>query len=41
MEQGFLSISYPKAGAAISLISVLEMALIWLAPEAKGCPLPD
>ena len=37
----FFGGSYPKAGAAISLIYIVGMALIWLAPETKGCPLPD
>ncbi len=38
---GFFGGSYPKAGATISLIYILGMALIWLAPETKGRPLPD
>ena len=38
---GFFGGSYPKAGAAIALIYVLGMALIWLAPETKGRPLPE
>jgi len=33
--------SYPRAGAAISLIYLLGMALIWLGPETRGQPLPD
>ena len=33
--------AYAPAGATISLIYVLGMALIWLAPETKGRPLPD
>jgi len=33
--------SYPKAGATIALICILGMALIWLAPETNGRPLPD
>ena len=33
--------SYPQAGAAISLIYLLGMALIWLGPETRGQPLPD
>jgi MFS family permease len=37
----FFDGSYPKAGAAISLIYLLGMALIWLAPETKGRPLPE
>ncbi len=32
--------SYARAGAIITLIYVLGMALIWLAPETKGKPLP-
>ena len=37
----FFGKSYPKAGATIALTYVLGMALIWLAPETKGRPLPD
>lgn len=33
--------SYAKAGAAIVLIYLVGMALIWLAPETKDKPLPD
>ncbi len=33
--------AYAPAGATISLIYILGMALIWLAPETKGRPLPD
>jgi SHS family sialic acid transporter-like MFS transporter len=33
--------SYPKAGATVTLIYLLGMALIWLAPETKDRPLPD
>jgi MFS family permease len=33
--------TYPRACATITLIYVLGMALIWLAPETKGKPLPD
>jgi MFS transporter, SHS family, sialic acid transporter len=33
--------AYAPAGATISLIYVLGMALIWLAPETKGRPLPE
>src|SRR5206468_10997699 len=32
--------SYARAGAIVSLIYLLGMALIWLAPETKGKPLP-
>ncbi len=37
----FFGKSYPKAGAAIALIYIVGMALIWLAPETKGRPLPE
>ena len=33
--------SYAKAGAIISLVYLLGMGLIWLAPETKGKPLPE
>lgn len=33
--------SYARAGAIISLIYVVGLGLIWLAPETKGQPLPD
>jgi sugar phosphate permease len=33
--------SLPKAGMLMSLIYVVGMAIIWLAPETKGQPLPD
>jgi MFS family permease len=33
--------SYARAGAIITLIYVLGMAAIWLAPETKGKPLPE
>ncbi|MBI4583826.1 MAG: MFS transporter [Planctomycetes bacterium] len=33
--------SYPKAGAVVTLIYALGLALIWLAPETRGKPLPD
>lgn len=33
--------SYPRAGAIITLVYLLGMGLIWLAPETKGKPLPD
>lgn len=32
---------YPMACAAITLIYLVGMAVIWLAPETKGKPLPD
>jgi MFS transporter, SHS family, sialic acid transporter len=33
--------SYARAGAAITLIYVVGLVLIWLAPETKGKPLPE
>lgn len=33
--------SYAKAGATITLIYALGLAVIWLAPETKGKPLPE
>ncbi|MEI6715007.1 MAG: MFS transporter [Verrucomicrobiota bacterium] len=33
--------SYANAGAVITLIYILGMVLIWLAPETKGKPLPE
>jgi hypothetical protein len=33
--------SYPQAGATITLIYLLGMAVIWLAPETGGQPLPE
>jgi len=38
---GYFKGSYARAGAIITLIYLLGMALIWLAPETKGKPLPD
>jgi MFS family permease len=32
---------YAKMGAIVSLVYVLGLALIWLAPETKGKPLPE
>jgi MFS family permease len=32
---------YAKMGAAVSLIYILGLILIWLAPETKGRPLPE
>jgi MFS family permease len=37
----FFGDSYPKAGETIVLIYLVGMALIWLAPETKGRPLPE
>ncbi len=36
----FFDKSYARAGATIVLVYLLGMALIWLAPETKGRPLP-
>ncbi len=33
--------SYAKAGAIVTLVYLLGMALIWFAPETKGKPLPE
>jgi SHS family sialic acid transporter-like MFS transporter len=33
--------SYAKAGAVISCVYLVGMAIIWLAPETKGRPLPE
>jgi MFS family permease len=33
--------SYARAGATITLVYMLGLVLIWLAPETKGRPLPD
>ena len=33
--------SYPKAGATMMLIYLVGFAIIWLAPETHGEPLPD
>jgi MFS family permease len=33
--------SYAKAGAIVTLVYVVGMGLIWLAPETKGKPLPE
>jgi MFS family permease len=38
---GLLGGSYAKAGATITLIYILGLGLIWLAPETKGRPLPE
>lgn len=32
--------SYAKAGAIITLVYIIGMALVWIAPETKGKPLP-
>ncbi|HUS35790.1 MAG TPA: MFS transporter [Verrucomicrobiae bacterium] len=33
--------SYAKAGAVVTLVYLIGMAIIWLAPETKGKPLPE
>lgn len=33
--------NYAQAGAVITMVYLLGMGLIWLAPETKGKPLPD
>ena len=38
---GFFDHSYAKAGATISLVYLVGMALIFFAPETRGKPLPD
>jgi SHS family sialic acid transporter-like MFS transporter len=38
---GYFDKSYAKAGATISLIYLVGMALIWFAPETRGEKLPD
>ena len=38
---GFFDKSYPRAGETIVLVYLLGMAMIWLAPETRGKPLPE
>jgi MFS family permease len=33
--------SYAKAGAVVTLVYLIGMGIIWLAPETKGKPLPE
>jgi hypothetical protein len=33
--------SYDRAGAAISLVYVVGLLVVWLAPETRGRPLPE
>jgi MFS family permease len=33
--------SYPRAGATITLIYLVGMVVVWLAPETRGRPLPE
>jgi MFS family permease len=37
----FFNHSYAKAGATMTLIYLVGMMLIWVAPETKGRPLPE
>jgi hypothetical protein len=37
----FFHSSYALAGISITLIYLVGMLLIWLAPETKGRPLPE
>jgi len=37
----YYSGSYAQAGATITLVYMAGLALIWLAPETKGKPLPE
>lgn len=37
----FFDHSYARAGATITLVYIVGMAIIWLAPETKDRPLPD
>ena len=38
---GMFDGSYAKAGAIITLVYLVGMVVIWLAPETKGKPLPE
>jgi hypothetical protein len=38
---GYVGNSYARAGAAVSLIYLVGMVLIWFAPETRGEQLPD
>lgn len=38
---GMFGNSYAKAGVAISMVYVIGMVVIWMAPETKGKPLPE
>jgi MFS family permease len=41
MSERVFAGSYAKAGATITLIYLVGMAVIWLAPETRGQPLPE
>jgi len=36
-----MKVGYPTACSVMSLIYVVGMGIIWLAPETKGQPLPE
>ena len=38
---GTIGGSYARMGAIVALVYILGMAIIWLAPETKGKPLPE
>ena len=38
---GMFGGSYARAGAIITLIYIVGLATIWLAPETKNRPLPE
>jgi MFS family permease len=38
---GMIGKSYAQQGAIVSSIYIVGMAIIWLAPETKGKPLPE
>ena len=40
MSENIFQGSYAKAGAMVSLIYLVGMAVVWFAPETKGQPLP-
>jgi MFS family permease len=41
MSENVFAGSYAKAGATVSLIYIVGMAVVWLAPETQGRPLPE
>ncbi len=41
MSESVFGGSYAKAGATISLVYLVGLLVIWLAPETRGQPLPD
>jgi len=38
---GYFGNSYARAGSVVTLVYLVGMVVIWLAPETKGNPLPD